>query len=112
MKFLKTFLILSFFAGSFNLQAQVAEDTLTVEGVCKMCKERIETAAYVKGVKFAQWNQETDQLSIAYKSDKVSKEDIVKSILQAGHSVDGTAPEDENYSSLPNCCRYHEIDKH
>lgn len=77
-----------------------------------MCKERIETAAYSKGVKYAKWNQETDELSIAYRSDKVSKKDIVHRILQAGHTVNGTTPEDENYSSLPNCCRYKEVHKH
>jgi hypothetical protein len=103
MKIINTLFILSIITGSYSLQAQVVEDTLLVKGVCKMCKERIETAAYIKGVKFASWNNETDELSIAYREDKTSREEIQESLLKAGHNVGDTKPTDEAYNSLPGC---------
>jgi len=95
-----------------NAQKTVAQDTLIVKGVCGDCKNRIETAAYSKGVKFAEWTQETDKLVIAYRTDKTSIEEIKQRILDAGHSVGDTKPTKENYHALPKCCQYEEVEKH
>ena len=45
-------LVLAGFAGAGT--AQVVEDTITVEGICGMCKTRIEEAALAKGS--SSWN--------------------------------------------------------
>ncbi len=43
--------------------AQTQKETLDVRGNCGMCKARIEKAAIqVKGVKYAVWQAETEQL--------------------------------------------------
>ncbi|MEX2597622.1 MAG: metal transporter [Salibacteraceae bacterium] len=101
-------------AVSFNLTAQkeVIEDTLLVKGICGMCKERIEEAAYGKGVKFVNWDKVTDQLTLAYRSDKTSIAEIEDRILKAGHSTENRETDPKDYEKLPDCCRYHEVGKH
>lgn len=77
-----------------------------------MCKERIEEAAFGKGVKFAEWNKTTDELAIAYRSDKTSIAEIEKRVAQAGHSTEHVKAEEEDYTKLPECCRYEHEHKH
>ena len=99
----------------FNLNAQgkkVVEDTITVEGICGMCKERIEQAAYGKGVKFASWTNESSELALAYRPDKVSLREIEERIAAAGHSTDSVQATRASYEQLPDCCRYEHMHKH
>jgi periplasmic mercuric ion binding protein len=103
-------LVLAGFAGAGN--AQVVEDTITVEGICGMCKKRIEEAAYGQGVKFVEWTNATSQLAIAYRSDKVTLEEIEKRIAAAGHSTTHVKATEEQYNALPECCRYEHVEKH
>ena len=77
-----------------------------------MCKERIEEAAYGKGVKFVSWNQVTDELAVAYREDKTSLNEIENRILKAGHTSGGKKPQQEDYQKLPDCCRYETLGKH
>jgi hypothetical protein len=77
-----------------------------------MCKERIEEAAYGKGVKYVSWDKVTDQLAIAYRSDKTSLEEVEERILKAGHSTGTKQTEEAAYNSLPKCCRYEELEDH
>jgi cation transport ATPase len=45
--------------------------TIEVDGVCKMCKKRIEKACLkIKGVKFAVWNVNTHELNLIYNQKK------------------------------------------
>ncbi len=116
MKSIQLFII--FFACcaiSFHSNAQdkgVVEDTITVEGVCGMCKERIEEAAYGKGVKFASWDKNSKQLVLAYRSDKTSLEEVEGRIAAAGHKTENTAAKKDDYESLPDCCKYEHVDTH
>lgn len=94
-------------SGPITLFAQnVSEDTIKVEGICGMCKKRIEDAAYGKGVKFAEWDNTTDLLVISYRSDKTTLEEIEKRIAAAGHTTEHVAAKREDYDSLPECCKY------
>ena len=95
-----------------HAQEKVVEDTIIVEGICDMCKVRIEEAAYGKGVKYATWDQVSDQLHIAYRADKTSRKEIEDRILEAGHTANGRMPSKEKYQELPDCCRYHELEDH
>src|ERR1035437_1697948 len=76
----------------------------TVNGVCEQCKARIENAAYVKGVKYADWNVDTHDLTVKYDSTKTFPEIILKSIAKAGHDNDLFKAEDEDYNKIPKCC--------
>ena len=93
-------------------QKKVTQDTIIVEGVCGMCKSRIEEAAFGKGVKFAEWTNATGQLALAYRTDKTSLAEIEARIVKAGHTTENKKAEDSDYTTLPECCRYEEKHKH
>ena len=114
MKFIQTMFILlgMTVASTSYAQKEVVEDTILVKGICGMCKERIENAAYGKGVKFVSWNQATDELAVAYRSDKTTIEEIEERVLRAGHSTENHTASEESYAKLPKCCRYEEMEKH
>ena len=87
-------------------QSKITETSLEVDGLCGMCKQRIENAAYLPGVKKVNWDKETHQLDLVFRNDKVSKEDIIASINAAGHDVQGAIASDEEYAGIQGCCRY------
>lgn len=87
-------------------QKDIATEKIKVEGNCNMCKKRIETAAYVKGVKRADWDKETQMLTVVYRPSKTNAEGILKSIAKAGHSSEQIAAAEADYNKLPECCHY------
>jgi periplasmic mercuric ion binding protein len=104
-----------FFACMANAQEIQQIDTtgIKVSGVCGSCKARIENAALIKGVKWAQWDIDTHILTVIYRKDKVNSDDIQKSIAAAGHDTEKFRAPDEAYNKLPRCCAYRDnISKH
>lgn len=104
------FLIIGLFLSSqiFSQTKTVNTITLSVKGNCDMCKERIENAADIKGVKNCSWSPKTQIATITYNSEKTDVETIKKAIAKGGHdSENETAPE-ASYKKLPDCCRYRE----
>lgn len=87
-------------------QGKVKTDTVTVSGNCGQCKERIEEAAYIKGVKHVEWNKATKVLSVIYNIDKTSLDKIELSIAKAGHDTRNHKSNDKEYKQLPECCAY------
>ncbi|MCH8332114.1 MAG: heavy-metal-associated domain-containing protein [Bacteroidetes bacterium] len=83
-----------------------------VEGVCNMCKDRIEETALVKGVKFAEWDKTTKMLKVVFRSDKISEEEIHQKLADAGHKTSLKDITKESYESLPDCCRYDHLADH
>ncbi len=77
-----------------------------VYGLCGLCKERIENAALIKGVKKAEWNKETGVLKVILNPEKVKPEDIHKAVAAAGHDTDLIKADDKIYKKLPKCCAY------
>jgi periplasmic mercuric ion binding protein len=78
-----------------------------VKGVCNMCKERIETAAiYTKGVKFASWNKDSQEITVVYNPKNTTAETIHQNIANAGHDTASAKASSEVYSKLPDCCLY------
>ena len=62
-----------------------AKEVIKVDGICGMCKKRIETAALkTKGVKFAIWSPETHQLNLIMDERKTDVTTIQKNILKLG----------------------------
>jgi len=107
---MKTF-ILSFIICfcSFAMLAQEAvikTATFAVKGNCEECKKRIENAADIKGVKLAEWNEEKQVLSVTYKADKVTVEQIEKAIALSGHDSKNAKSTAAAYNKLPDCCKY------
>ncbi|HON52151.1 MAG TPA: heavy-metal-associated domain-containing protein [Bacteroidales bacterium] len=84
----------------------IVTETFTVMGSCSMCKTRIENAALVKGVKSAEWNKDSHQITVIYDCSKVTSQAIHNSIAQAGHKTSLVEPNMEAYNKLPKCCAY------
>ncbi|WP_394906818.1 heavy-metal-associated domain-containing protein [uncultured Mesonia sp.] len=100
--------VLLFFAVSMAFaQSKNARASLVVDGVCGMCKERIEKASIkTKGVKSAIWNVETHELKLIYNAKKADLGEVKQNILAVGHDVNDLKASDEAYNSVHACCRY------
>jgi len=78
-----------------------------VEGLCEMCKERIETTAKsVHGVEAAEWNMVSKMLHISFDKSHTDIDDVKKAIADAGHDNDKYPAPDSIYNNLPECCLY------
>ena len=97
-------------------QNKNAKATIEVDGVCEMCKERIETASIqAKGVKMATWNVETHQLDLIYNDTKTDLTKIQQSIADSGHDTQNIKAKDEVYNNIDACCKYRDpkvVDDH
>ncbi|MDR1492284.1 MAG: cation transporter [Planctomycetaceae bacterium] len=81
--------------------------TLTVQGLCGMCKKRIEeTAKSVAGVSFAQWDGKTKLLQLDFDSDATSLNAISLVVAAAGHDTEKHQADDAVYNAFPGCCKY------
>jgi Cu(I)/Ag(I) efflux system membrane fusion protein len=80
---------------------------LNVNGLCEMCKQRIETAALnVKGVTSADWNIEKKVLHVNFDPNVTNIDAISKAIADAGHDTDKYKATQAAYDALPSCCKY------
>lgn len=105
---MKNLIILFSLLCSMNMMAQttIVTSTVSVKGNCGECKERIENAADIKGVKTSSWSEKTKVLTVTYDSKKVSLEQIEQAIANAGHEVNKMAANEKAYNALPSCCKY------
>lgn len=110
MKTIKNFIVVAITLLSIQSYAQEIQEidtaTFKVAGVCEMCKDRIENAALIKGVKFAEWNKDSKDLVVVYKTDKTTEEDLHKAVAEYGHDTEKEKAKKENYDKLPFCCAY------
>lgn len=104
-------IITLFFATS--AVAQIQKENIEVIGNCNMCKKRIEKAALnTKGVKYASWNSEAQQLTLIYNQEKTNIKRIATNIAAVGHQADSIVAPDQVYNSLPECCFYRKVSPH
>jgi copper chaperone CopZ len=83
--------------------------TFEVNGKCQMCKMRIEKAALgVGGVKFAQWDIPTHQLSLIVDERKTNSMEIKSAIAEVGHDTKELKATQEAYDAVHPCCKYRE----
>lgn len=104
------FILIAFFAilsQSLTAQSKNEKVDIKVEGVCKMCKERIEEAAMrTTGVKFAEWHKTDKMLHLVYNGKKVDEKTIRESVAKTGHRMGEQPADSAAYKALPNCCKY------
>lgn len=97
-------------------QNKNAKASLEVDGVCLMCKDRIEKAAIrTKGVKSAVWNVKTHELKLIFDERKTNLDEISKNIVAVGHDTKELKATDEAYNSVHPCCKYRDkeiVDDH
>ncbi len=92
--------------GAVAQQKDLATEIYKVDGNCGMCKKRIENAAYIKGVKRADWDKESHKLTLVYRPSKTTSKDVLAAVAKAGHSSELAKATEADYESLPQCCHY------
>jgi len=112
----KIIFIFSIFFIGFSAQAQDLQEvkkkknarvSFEVNGICGMCKKRIEIAALkTKGVKFAIWDVKTHQMNVILDERKTALDSIKQNIANIGHDVKGFIASDKAYASVHPCCKY------
>jgi hypothetical protein len=60
----------------------------------------------VPGIIMADWDVESKDLTIAYKTKKISGEGIHQLVADAGHDTDQIKATDEVYANIHGCCKY------
>jgi len=92
-------------------QNKNAKASIEVDGVCLMCKERIEKASIkTKGVKSAVWNVNTHELKLIFDERKTDLATIQSNIAAVGHDTKELKATEEAYNSVHACCRYRDDD--
>ena len=96
--------------GSLSAAAASPEEAdVPVEGLCEMCKERIEKAARaVKGVHAAEWDGNGRLLHVGFDARRTSVDAIAQAVARAGHDAGQYKADDAVYNTLPDCCKYRE----
>ena len=91
-------------------QKKNAKHQFEVDGVCEMCKERIEKACLdTKGVKYAIWNVESHQLNVILNEKKTALKTLKQNIANVGHDTDAVKATQEVYDKLHGCCKYRDL---
>jgi len=110
---IKTALLLCILAGTYsqhlygNPAAAADSVSIWVDGVCGMCKTRIEESALkVKGVQSATWDLETHQLSLSVDPEKFKANKLHYKIASVGHDTEKLLAPAPVYEALPDCCKY------
>jgi len=107
MKKIVLIVVVMMFGVQVQAQDRNARATIEVDGVCMMCKDRIEKAAIqTRGVKSAVWNVETHMLSLIYDERRTNLQTIEESIAAVGHDTKNVKATDEVYENLHHCCKY------
>lgn len=105
---MRTILLLALFLVFQNMNGQTTVKTaiISVDGACDDCKDRIENAADIKGVKLCNWSPDTKKAVVTYDEAKVSVEAIEKAIAAKGYDTEHFKGDDSAYKKLPKCCQY------
>lgn len=81
-------------------------ETAKVYGNCGMCKKTIEKAANEKGVVKAEWDVDSNLLTMTYDATKTNPDAILKKVAYAGYDSDKFKAPKEAYEGLHGCCQY------
>lgn len=107
MKTLKILFVILFTSLSFNsiAQSKNKKDTVTVNGVCSMCKKKIEKAAKEAGTTSAVWNQNSKVLKVSYPANATNMQKIQEAVAGTGYDTRDVKATETSYNSLDECCR-------
>ena len=92
-----------------NTPANDSSIQFKVYGACEQCKDRIEAAVNLTGVRSAVWDVETKMLRITYNPATISLDLIENRIVAAGHDLNNKKASNKVYRKLPECCRYRDL---
>ena len=84
-------------------------DTVNIQtsAVCEMCEELIvnKNLAFTKGVKYAHMDVKTGLLTVRYRNDKTSVDQLRNLISDLGYSADSVKADPIAYNNLHFCCK-------
>jgi len=99
-----------------NAQEKNKKVTFEVDGICEMCKIRIEKAALgVTGVKYALWDIPSHKLSLIIDERKTNTMQIKTALVAVGHDTKELKASKEAYDKVDACCKYRDstvVEKH
>ena len=107
--YLLGYLMLLFTSATTNAQSLDSTATFKVYGVCDQCKNRIEKALKIKGIKSATWDVDTKMLAIIFNPSKITLEKVHTRLADVGHDTELKKAKESTYKALPSCCHYREI---
>ena len=91
----------------FAQESKTETKEVKVSGACSMCENRIETAATeVEGVTSADWDKETQLLTLKFDPAKTSQDKIELAVVKVGHDTENHKADDKVYEELAGCCKY------
>jgi len=108
MKILINIFFLLFVSNAIAQNNSIKTVTFTVSGACGDCKERIENAADIKGVKKCTWNKDSKVATLIFDEKKVSQDKVEQAIAKAGYATEHIKADEKAYKKLPDCCQYNE----
>jgi mercuric ion binding protein len=93
-------------AGTSAQTTIISEVKIKTSAQCDMCKKRIEDGLYSqKGVVEAVLNIETKIITIKYRKNKTSEDELRIYISSLGYSADDVQADKTAYDQLPGCCQ-------
>lgn len=102
-----TVLIPFYYASSQSVYRPGDTIRFRVDGVCGMCKERIENAALgTVGVRFADWDLPSKILTVTLSPEPFDEAALHRNIADVGHDTEKRTAQDEAYEALHACCKY------
>jgi mercuric ion binding protein len=112
LKMLVAILLLTSISTAVNAQNKSTRtETFKVWGNCGMCEKTIENALKVNGVSSAEWNKETKMITVSFKPNKITLEEIHKKIAGVGYDTELETASNEVYNNLHGCCKYERKNK-
>lgn len=90
----------------FAQKQNTKTEKFKVIGNCDQCKDRIENTLKKAGVYYANWNIESNLLTVGFDSTKLNKAILQKKLAAVGHQSNGFTVKDSVYNKLPECCKY------
>ena len=89
------------------VQSEQSKEVFTVYGNCGMCERTIESSLKdVEGITLADWDKETDQMTVSFDSTIISLDAIKQKIADVGYDSDSHRAKEDVYNNLPGCCQY------
>lgn len=88
-------------------QTKQKKESFTVYGNCGMCERTIEGSLKdVDGVTLADWDKETDQMTVSFNPEVITLDAIKQKIADVGYDSKTHRAKDEVHNSLSGCCQY------
>ncbi len=106
LKFILPLLLAFFAANAAIAQKSTVTETFKVLGNCGMCQKTIQNAALEAGAKTAVWDVETHKLTVTFKENKSSVNEIQKAVARSGYDTAKYKASEKVYNNLHSCCHY------